>query len=84
MPLVVDFHGIRIYIHPFDHAPPHVHVYKADREAVIDLQTLGVLEGDLPHETLKRAKEWMRKRKPEIWIRWEMAQKGERFEPIKE
>jgi hypothetical protein len=32
----------RVMIFPNDHAPPHVHVFKAGTEAVIELQPLSI------------------------------------------
>ncbi|MGH8144424.1 MAG: DUF4160 domain-containing protein [Steroidobacteraceae bacterium] len=37
MPTVLRMDGLRIVIWPNDHAPPHVHVFSAEAEAMIAL-----------------------------------------------
>lgn len=53
-----SFDGIRIYIYPRDHNPPHFHAYYAEYEALINIQTLDVMAGDLPSKQLKRVRRW--------------------------
>ena len=42
MPTIIRQDGFRVVIYPSDHAPPHVHVQKAGREAVIELNPVKV------------------------------------------
>jgi hypothetical protein len=49
-----SFDGIRIYIYPRDHNPPHFHAYYAEYEALINIRTLEIIAGDLPTKQLKR------------------------------
>ena len=37
MPTILRLDGLRVVIYPNDHAPEHVHVIGADREAVFQL-----------------------------------------------
>ncbi|GAB2584269.1 DUF4160 domain-containing protein [Spirosoma areae] len=55
-----SFDGIRIYIYPRDHSPPHFHAYYAEYEALISIRTLEVMAGDLPGKQLKRVRRWAR------------------------
>lgn len=48
MPTVANFRGISIYIYRDDHDPPHFHAIYGDFEALIDINELKVLEGNLP------------------------------------
>jgi len=41
-----------------DHAPPHFHARYGEFEATIDIETLSVLEGDLPRRALALIEEW--------------------------
>lgn len=85
LPLVARLGGIKIYIHPFDHAPPHVHIRRPDRsEAMIDLRTLEVIGGGLPRKSYAEVKKWMRTHSHELSRRWELAQQGDNFDPIEE
>jgi len=54
MPTISAFYGILIQMFWRDHAPPHFHALYAEHEALIDIRTLGVIEGSLP----KRAWRW--------------------------
>ncbi|GAB4044794.1 DUF4160 domain-containing protein [Spirosoma litoris] len=53
-----SFDGIRIYIYPRDHNPPHFHAYYAEYEALINIRTLEIMAGDLPGKQLKRVRRW--------------------------
>jgi hypothetical protein len=44
MPKIYDANGFRVIIWPNDHSPPHVHVFNADGETVIELGTGRVRE----------------------------------------
>jgi hypothetical protein len=84
VPLVGRLAGIRIYIHPFDHGPPHAHVRKAGIEIMIDLRTLDIMEGQMPPKAYAEVRTWMQQHYDEIIHRWDLAQNGEGFDPIEE
>jgi hypothetical protein len=48
MPTISFFYGIAIQMFWQDHAPPHFHALYGEKEALIDIRTLEVLEGRLP------------------------------------
>jgi hypothetical protein len=48
VPTISRFFGIVIRMYYDDHAPPHFHAYYGDDVAVIAINTLEVIEGDLP------------------------------------
>lgn len=52
MPTISTFYGIVIQMFWRDHAPPHFHALYGEHEALIDIQTLAVREGDLPRRAL--------------------------------
>jgi Fe2+ or Zn2+ uptake regulation protein len=37
MPTILRFDGLRVVIYPNDHSPEHIHVIRADCEAVFEL-----------------------------------------------
>lgn len=45
MPTISSFYGILIQMFWGGHAPPHFHALYAEHEALINIQTLGVIEG---------------------------------------
>jgi hypothetical protein len=48
--------GFSVHIWPNDHAPAHVHVYRAEGLAVVNLLTLGIREAyDMKPADLRRA-----------------------------
>jgi Domain of unknown function (DUF4160) len=50
--------GIKIYIYDFDHNPPHFHAVFAEYEALISINTLKVLKGEMPKPQLKKIMKW--------------------------
>lgn len=60
MPTIAVINNIRIYLYAKDHNPPHVHCYKGDRSAVIDIRTGIVVIGDMKSSDLKIVKEWVK------------------------
>ena len=52
MPTISSFYGILIQMFWRDHAPPHFHVLYAEYEALIDIKTLDVIQGDMPPRAL--------------------------------
>lgn len=72
MPTIARFYGmvIKMYFLGKEHNPPHFHVIYDDRLGVIDIQTLEMLEGDLPNKALSMVREWgglHQKELLEIW-----------------
>ena len=53
-----SFEGIKIYLYPHDHNPPHFHVYYGEYEAIIEIRTIEVLAGNLPKRQLKKVIKW--------------------------
>lgn len=52
MPTLSFFYGIMIQMFWDDHAPPHFHATYAEYEALINIQTLEVIGGELPRRAL--------------------------------
>jgi hypothetical protein len=48
MPTISVFYGILIRMYWNDHAPPHFHAEYAGSEAIINIQTLEIIRGELP------------------------------------
>jgi hypothetical protein len=41
-----------------DHPPPHFHARYGEFEATIDIDTMSIIEGRLPHRALNLVQEW--------------------------
>lgn len=58
MPEISRFLGIVIAMYYADHNPPHFHAKYGDYEALIDIETGGLLQGGLPSRALLLVSEW--------------------------
>ena len=52
MPKLLDSEGVRVYIYPDDHPPPHVHAYWSGEAVKIATSDGNVLAGALPRRKL--------------------------------
>lgn len=69
-----------------DYAPPHFHVRYGEQKALIDIQTGGIIEGELNKTALKLIKEWTNLHRSELLSNFEEAQKRDpqlqKIEPL--
>ena len=71
MPEITRFYGIVIKIFfTKEHNPPHFHAVYGEYNGCIDINTLEMLEGDLPLKAQHLIKEWGTKHKQEIMQMW--------------
>jgi hypothetical protein len=50
--------GVIIYMHSNDHPPPHFHVRHADGSAIIEIETMRILEGRPTPRIYRLVAEW--------------------------
>ena len=72
MPVITRFYGltVKMYLLGKEHNPPHIHIPYGEYNAVIDLQTLKLMEGDLPGKGLSMAMEWTTLHRDELLEMW--------------
>jgi len=72
MPVIARFYGIiiKIYFRQREHNPPHIHAIYGEYMGVFDIQTLEVIEGDLPAKAVALVREWMEPHKAELMEIW--------------
>lgn len=60
MPVVARFYGIliKMYFSQSEHGVPHFHAVYGEYNAVFNIATLEMMEGDLPNRARKLVKEW--------------------------
>ena len=58
MPEISRFYGIVIKIYFGDHPPPHFHAVYAEFIGLFNIDTLEMIEGDLPNRARKLVLEW--------------------------
>ena len=76
MPRVSQFFGIVIAMYFNDHAPPHFHAKYQEHEATVSIDTLAVLEGQLPRRALALVLEWATLHRHELQDNWNRAREG--------
>ena len=74
MPEIVRFYGIVIKLFFSDHPPPHLHVIYGEYNALFDIQSLEVIEGDLLSRAKKLTLEWAALYQRELLEMWEKHQ----------
>ena len=76
MPELCKFNGISIRLHFRDHNPPHFHALYGEHEAVIEINSVGLVEGRIPARARRRVEEWASLHKDELMEAWVRAQRS--------
>ena len=70
MPVISRFYGIAVKMYFREHGVPHFHALYGEFNAVFDLQTLEMVEGDLPQRATRMVKEWAQRYQAELLEMW--------------
>ncbi len=73
MPTISRFYGILIQMYFGDHVPPHFHALYAEFEALIAIETLEVIRGDLPARAMALVLEWAQQHREELRRDWDLC-----------
>ncbi|WP_223296869.1 DUF4160 domain-containing protein [Thiorhodovibrio frisius] len=57
-----------------DHAPPHFHAVYREHNAIFDIETLEMIEGDLPSRARKLVVEWATSYKSDLQEMWRLQE----------
>ena len=79
MPELCRFLGIVISIYFDDHNPPHFHAGYNEDEALISINDMSVLKGNLPPRVLGLAIEWARLHQNELLENWNMVKETGKY-----
>ena len=73
LPEISRFYGVvvKIYLIGREHNPPHVHFLYGERMASYDIQSLKLLEVDLPPKAASMCLEWLTIHKEELLEMWD-------------
>ena len=82
MPEVSRFYGIAIKIFFGDHPPPHFHAVYGEYNALVSIETLAIIEGDLPKRAEKLVLEWAGIYQNELMEMWN-SQDFRKLPPLK-
>jgi hypothetical protein len=83
MPEISRFFGIIIAMFYNDHAPAHFHVRYGDQRAIIEIETLRLLNGKLSPRVLGLVMEWASQHQDELRQDWMLARQEAKLLPIK-
>jgi len=70
MPEITRFYGIIIKMFFGDHSPPHFHAIYGEYNALISIDSLEIIEGDLPKRAEKMVIEWASQYQSELLKIW--------------
>lgn len=82
MPTISSFYGILIQMFFKDHAPPHFHVKYGEFKAMIDINTLSLLDGKLPRRALNLVLDWAELHQAELKEDWRLCEEMQNPKPI--
>jgi Domain of unknown function (DUF4160) len=82
MPELSRFFGIIITLYYNDHPPPHFHVRYGKQKAIVGINPLILLKGELSTRTWNLVKEWAIEHQVELLENWELARLAKTLEPI--
>ncbi|MFP4500669.1 MAG: DUF4160 domain-containing protein [Candidatus Hydrogenedentota bacterium] len=87
MPTISMFYGIivRMYFAPGEHNPPHFHVYYNEYKASFDIESLEMIQGEIPRKQRRLVEAWAELHQDELRANWQLAMSGEplyKIEPL--
>jgi hypothetical protein len=71
MPEITRFYGIVIKLFFGDHPPPHFHAVYGEYMGLFNIDTLEMIEGDLPNRAKKLVLEWAALYQKELKVMWQ-------------
>jgi hypothetical protein len=81
MPEITRFYGIIIKLFFADHPPPHFHAVYGEHVGLFSIETLEMIEGDLPNRAKKLVLEWADTYKGDLREMWE-SQEFHKLPPL--
>jgi hypothetical protein len=82
MPEISRFFGIVVQMYYSDHEPPHFHVRYSGQKALIAIETLAVLRGQLSPRALGLVTEWAALHRADLIEDWDLARAQAQLRPI--
>ncbi|OFW79933.1 MAG: transcriptional regulator [Alphaproteobacteria bacterium RIFCSPLOWO2_01_FULL_40_26] len=75
MPEISRFFGIKIFMYFDDHNPSHFHAIYGEWEALIAIEDLKIIKGELPPRAYGLVVEWASIHKRELEADWKLTSK---------
>ena len=70
MPIIARFYGIVIKMYFKEHGVPHFHAVYGEFNGVFAIETLEIIEGDLPARAERMVEEWGQLHQRELLDMW--------------
>jgi len=70
MPVIARFYGIAVKMYFREHGVPHFHAVYGEFNGVFDVQTMEMIEGDLPTRAQRLVREWAERYREELLAMW--------------
>lgn len=70
MPVIARFYGILIKMYFREYGTPHFHAVYGEFVGVFNLETLEMIEGDLPLRAQRLVLDWARQHQGEMQVMW--------------
>lgn len=86
VPEISRFFGIIIRMYFDDHNPPHFHAIYGKTEALVGINPILNLSGDLPFRAISMVVEWSALHQQELmdnWQRLHVSQPAQKIEPLR-
>jgi len=73
MPTVSRFYGIviKMFFAQREHQPPHFHAIYGEYNALFAIDSLEMIEGDLPNRAARLVREWGERYQKDLRMMWE-------------
>jgi len=82
VPEISRFFGIVVRMYFSDHEPPHFYAAYGEMEALVAIDTLEILRGELPRRALSLVLEWATLHRNALREDWQLARAGMTPRPI--
>jgi hypothetical protein len=82
VPEISRFYGIVVAMFYNDHNPPHFHARYGADHAVVEIESLRLLEGRLPPRALGLVIEWAAQRQEALIANWYLARDEKPLHPV--
>lgn len=82
MPEIARFYGIVIKLFFGDHSPPHFHAIYGEYNALVSIESLDIIEGDLPNRAQQLVLEWATLYQQDLLQMWN-TQEFRKLPPLK-
>ncbi len=82
MPTVAIVEGVKIQFYAREHPPAHFHAVFAEHRAQIEIASLRVLNGSLPHAKLAAVISWAETRRAALQRTWDVVLAKQKPEKI--